>query len=272
MDPEVAGSSPVGRPFMTPIESIILGLVQGFTEFLPVSSSGHLVLTQKLLGFKNLGNLLFFDIVCHLGTLCSIFVLFWKQIKETLKNRALFTEIIIATLPLFPLVLLIKPIKVMFDRVDLLGFFFLITAFILWLGVKKGYNKPLTNRPLIKDSLAIGLYQALALLPGVSRSGSTISGARLRGWPMEQAISFSFILGIVAILGSSVLEGYSFYKSTEPSAVGPLSLIIGFFVSFVSGIAALKILIRVATKKNLLPFAYYCLILGIVTLILFNYG
>lgn len=89
---------------------------------------------------------------------------------------------------------------------------------------------------------------------------------------MEQAISFSFILGIVAILGSSVLEGYSFYKSTEPSAVGPLSLIIGFFVSFVSGIVALKILIRVATKKNLLPFAYYCLILGIVTLILFNYG
>lgn len=254
------------------IEALILGIVQGFTEFLPVSSSGHLTLVQKLLGFNHLNELVFFDLICHLGTLVAIFVLFWTNIKETITDKDRLIELSVATLPLFPLVLLIKPLKELFDRTDLLGFFFLITAFILWLGVKKGYDKPLKPRPLIKDSLFIGLFQALALLPGVSRSGSTISGARLQGWPMETAIVFSFLLGIIAILGSSVVEILSIYKHGHIQPVGFYPLLIGFVTSFLSGLIALKILIKVATKKNLLPFAYYCLILGIATLIYFNYG
>lgn len=254
------------------IEALILGIVQGFTEFLPVSSSGHLTLVQKLFGFNDLSNLVFFDIICHLGTLLAIFVLFWTDIQETLKDKNRLIELFVATLPLFPLVLLIKPLKELFDRTDLLGFFFLITAFILWLGVKYGYDKPLDKKPLIKDSFKVGLFQALALLPGVSRSGSTISGARLQGWPMQRAIVFSFLLGIIAILGSAMVEALSLLKHGNNQPVGSIPLLIGFVVSFLSGIIALKILIRVATKKNLLPFAYYCLILGIVTLIVFNYG
>lgn len=251
---------------MNNLEALVLGLVQGFTEFLPVSSSGHLTLIQKLLGFKDLQGLIFFDVICHLGTLCSILVIFHKDVIETLKDKNRMLELFVATLPLFPLVLVIKPIKAIFDRVDLLGYFFLITAFILWWGTKKGYDKPLNKKPYLLDALTIGIFQGLALLPGVSRSGSTISGARLRGWSMPDAISFSFLLGIIAILGSSIVELATKSNSTP---IGILPLTIGFFISFVSGIAALLILIRVS-KKNLLPFAVYCLILGLVTLYIYG--
>ncbi|MFN4175011.1 MAG: undecaprenyl-diphosphate phosphatase [Parachlamydiaceae bacterium] len=248
------------------MEALILGLVQGFTEFLPVSSSGHLTLIQKLLGYKDLQGLIFFDVICHLGTLCSIGVIFHKEIVQAFKDKNRLIELFVATLPLFPLVLVIKPIKSIFDRVDLLGYFFLITAFILWWGTKKGYDKPLNKKPYLIDALTIGMFQGLALLPGVSRSGSTISGARLRGWPMQEAITFSFLLGIIAILGSSIVELVTKSNSTP---IGVLPLSIGFIVSFLSGIAALLILIRVS-KKNLLPFAVYCLILGLVTLYLYG--
>lgn len=256
---------------MSILEALFLGILQGLTEFLPVSSSGHLALAQHLMGFKNLADFVLFDLICHMGTLLAIATIFKKEILEAIKDRRLFGQVLLGTLPLVPLVLLIKPLKSLFERVDLLGYFFILTALLLWLGVRFG-NKPTEEkkeRPL--DPLYVGLFQALALLPGVSRSGSTISGARLLDWPVEKAITFSFLLAIPAILGAFTLEVYSFYKHPTPFE-GLTPLFIGFFSSYFVGLFALNLLIRTATKKNLLPFAWYCLILGFLTLALTHYA
>lgn len=256
---------------MTPFEALILGLVQGLTEFLPVSSSGHLALTEHLLGFTQLNRLVFFDLICHMGTLGAIFTLFYKEILETLKSPKLLGALILGTLPLFPLVLVVKPLKEIFDRLDLLGFFFILTSLIIWLGARLSSVK---KGPAPLDPLYIGLFQALALFPGVSRSGSTISGAQMLGWEPERAVRFSFLLAIPAILGGFTLEVWHLIKEvpSEPAtlAIAPLPLMIGFALSYLSGLAALKFLIVWVKKKNLLPFAWYCLALGIVTLLYFN--
>jgi len=148
---------------------------------------------------------------------------------------------------------------------------------LLWLGVKFGKDQiatksaPLEQKPKPLEPLYVGLFQALALLPGVSRSGSTISGARLLDWPIERAITFSFLLAIPAILGAFTLELYSFYKHPTPFE-GFTPLVTGFAASYFVGLFALNLLIRTATKKNLLPFAWYCLILGFLTIVLTQYA
>lgn len=254
---------------MSLLQALILGIVQGFTEFLPVSSSAHLSLTQYFMGFDSIQDMIFFDLVCHLGTLFAIFTLYKEQIFTLCKTPSQIKALILGTLPLFPLVLLIKPIKHLFDRLDLIGFFFLITALLIWLGNYLGDRVQRKETKL--DPLFVGLFQALAIIPGISRSGSTISGARMLGWNKEKAVTFSFLLAIPAILGAFVLEFFTLLKN-PPSDYSYLALIVGFSVSYVTGIIALKIVIRYATKKNLLPFAWYCLILGLTTLIYFNYG
>ena len=165
MVPNVAGSNPVDRPYVPPIEALVFGLVQGFTEFLPVSSSGHLALAEHFLGFKNLHQLVFFDLVCHLGTLLSIAVIFKQAIREALNSRSQLWAIFLGMLPLVPLVLFVKPLKALFDRLDLIGYFFLMTALLLWLGQRYGSTRPQARR---LDPLYIGLFQALAILPGLS--------------------------------------------------------------------------------------------------------
>jgi undecaprenyl-diphosphatase len=119
---------------MTFFEAIILGIIQGLTEFFPISSSGHLELGQYFLGFNHLENYIFFDLICHLGTLLALFLVFWKEIYGFFLDRKYLSHIAIATLPLFPLVLIIKPLKTFFDQPQYLGFCFLFTAFLLYLG------------------------------------------------------------------------------------------------------------------------------------------
>lgn len=259
---------------MTYLEAILLGIVQGLTEFLPVSSSGHLALVQALLGFKNLDRLVLFDLICHLGTLLAIFVVFAGAIRDLLlRNQWRFWQVVVGTLPLFPLVLLIKPIKSLFDRTELLGFFFLCTAFILYAGMRWG--KPRSEASLQqsrwRDALGIGLFQAVALMPGISRSGSTISGARLLGWTPQEAVTFSFLLAIPAILGSVALELLQIWKSSEP--VPPISVASygwGFLFSFLCGWVSLIILKRLVAKPQFIYFVWYCLAIGIFAIVYFN--
>ena len=214
MDPEVAGSSPVGRPFLkvpilTLLDAIILGIVQGLTEFLPVSSSGHLKLVQYFLGLQNLDRYIIFDLVCHLGTLLAILIVFFRSIKQLVStNKTLFWQVVLGTLPLFPLVLMMKPIKAAYASPSYLGFFFLMTAAILFLGCRFGKIVSTAEREKHswRDALLVGMWQAIAILPGVSRSGSTISGARLLGWNANDAVTFSFLLAIPAICGGTILE------------------------------------------------------------------
>ena len=259
---------------MTTWQAFLLGLIQGITEFLPVSSSGHLVLSQYLFGFEHLEDYILFDLVCHLGTLLAVFYVFYSQIKESFHNTNRFWQVVLGTLPLIPLVLIFKPIKALFDQPFLLGPCFLVSSLLLFTSIY--WKIPFISkihRGKWQDSVAIGCFQAIAILPGISRSGATISAARLLGWNKEQAIQFSFLLAIPAILGGSVLEGWKAYH--EPinllSTINPKIFIIGFVTSFIVGLGALRLLIRMVIQDKWNYFAWYCLIIGITTTIYFNF-
>ena len=252
---------------MTMLDAIILGIVQGLTEFLPISSSGHLHLFEYFLGFEGLDRYIPFDIACHLGSLLAIILIFYRQIISLfVENKTRFLQIVLATLPLFPLLLLLKPIKAVYAAPKYLGFFFLLTAFILFLGERFGRQKPVVvqEKNRWRDAFFIGLWQAIAILPGVSRSGSTISGARLLGWEMKNAITFSFLLAIPTILGATIVEFLNWYR--HPEGIADLALehyMVGFVVSFITGLLALKLLFYIALSDKFSYFAWYCLLLGI---------
>lgn len=262
---------------MSTFEAILLGIIQGLTEFLPVSSSGHLTLVQTLLGLEHLDRYILFDLVCHMGTLCSIFFIFYQPIISLFKtNRAQLGQIVIGTLPLFPLVLILKPIKAVFDSPEYLGYFFLITAVLLWLGIRFGSTESSQSLQTKKwrDPWIIGLFQAFAILPGVSRSGSTISGARLLGWGFQDALRFSFLLAIPAILGGTVLEAGQLILKPQDYPHANLDFVqygAGFLASFVFGYGALRWLMSMGTGNKFIYFVWYCLLIGFFSLWYFNH-
>lgn len=258
---------------MSIFEAILLGMIQGITEFFPISSSGHLLLCQKLMGFKNLENYLFFDLVCHCGTLLSVLFIFYRDILELLSDRRKFFQLLIGTLPLFPLVFILKPIKVFFNDPKYLGFFFLLTALLLYLGERfSSCAEKKDSEADFKDAFKIGLLQALAILPGVSRSGCTISGARILGWEIKHAITFSFLLSVPAILGGMCLEFYKLRaKSGEVLVEIDLSIYLAALAtSFLIGYLALKVLFQLAFSGKFKIFVWYCLALGTATLAFFT--
>lgn len=262
---------------MTTLDAIILGIIQGLTEFLPVSSSGHLKLAQSILGFEDLHKYIVFDLVCHLGTLLAIFIVFAKQITDALfSDRIRFYQVFLGTLPLFPLVLILKPIKAIYAQPEYLGYFFLLTALILYVGIKFSWQASSSKLQQNKwrDALLIGGFQALAILPGVSRSGSTISAGRLLGWGKVESINFSFLLAIPAILGAITLELLQLiHPSASLSDLPPVQwqqYLAGFLTSLGIGYLALLLLMKVAGKDKFMYFVWYCVFIGIVSLLYFN--
>lgn len=259
---------------MTTFEAIVLGIIQGLTEFFPISSSGHLTLAQNLFGLKNIENYVLFDLVCHLGTLCAIFLTFSSQIKNLFTtDRSKFIQIMVGTLPLFPLVLFLKPIEEKFGEPQYLGFCFFYTALVLFIGLKWGkeVSPKILEKKKWRDALTIGVFQAIAILPGISRSGSTLSGASLLGWNRQDAVTFSFLLAIPAILGGTALQLFKLY--IEPLAVPAVessSYFAGFLASFIVGYFTLSQLIKLAMKDRLMYFVWYCLILGLSTVLYFK--
>lgn len=259
---------------MTTWEAIVLGIIQGLTEFLPVSSSGHLELGQYILGFQDLHRYLLFNLICHLGTLLAICSVFFPQIKQSVTtHKTRFFQVMIGTLPLFPLVFLLKPIKAVFNQPNYLGLCFLFSAFLLFMGVSYRVRKQApSSQNRWKDSLTIGFFQAIAILPGVSRSGATISAARLLGWQKEEALSFSFLLAIPAILGGTILEALQLFLAPDTLSfpVTFTQFVAGFLASFLVGRLALRLLIRLLAQDQWVYFAWYCLFLGIITTMYFN--
>lgn len=258
---------------MTIWQALLLGIIQGITEFLPVSSSGHLALGQYFLGLENLHNHVLFNLICHLGTLLAIFCLFFPLIKESLttsKNR--LWQIILGTLPLFPLVLVLKQLKILFDHPQFLGPCFLVSASLLFISLHWRFPFNRQNKGHWQDPLTIGIFQAIAILPGISRSGATISAAYLLGWQKQEAIQFSLLLAIPAILGGIALEGWQTWQISDSvlSAANPWTFIIGFFTSFLVGYFSLKVFIRLVIQDKWIYFAWYCLLLGICTTWYFN--
>lgn len=250
---------------MSYLETLFLGIVQGITEFLPISSDGHLAIFQALLG-KPLDSIQL-TIALHLGTLASILVIYAKDLPIFWTRPRILLATIVATLPLIPMGLFVKDqIEAAFNQPIWAGAGLLFTALLLSLipRVERG-ARPL-EEITCRDALLIGLFQALAPFPGVSRSGSTIFAGLLSGLSREAAANFSFLIAIPAISGATVLYGRKiFLEGAGNLAIGPMLL--GVVVSFLVGLAALKLLLRLVVRRKLAVFAWYCAVLGISTII-----
>jgi len=259
---------------MTTWQAFFLGLIQGITEFLPISSSGHLALGQYFLGFENMQDYILFDLVCHLGTLTAIFYVFFPLIKESLNPyHSRFWKIVIGTLPLFPLLLILKPIKSLFDQPQFLGPCFIVSAALIFGSLYCRFPSRSQKQSRWQDPLTIGVFQSVAILPGISRSGATISAAQLLGWSKEKAIQFSFLLAIPAIFGGAVLEGWQAWQSPTVtlSTLDLWSFFVGFSTSCIVGSISLWALIRLVAQDKWGYFGWYCLALGIATTLYFNF-
>ena len=250
---------------MNILEIIILGIIQGITEFLPISSSGHLVIAQNILGIKSPGNTL--EVLFHFGTLMSVVYVFFEDIKQIFltmneKNNQLFIfYIIIATLPAILAGLLLKDyfLKI-FDNVHLVGLALCSTGFLLIFSKRFKNNQKEIS---FSSSIAVGVAQAIAIIPGISRSGSTISICMFLGIPPKEAARFSFLLSIPVILGASFL-GYLEIESNN--IFNNLTLTVAITTSFVTGVLALKILLKILEVGRFYFFGFYCLIAGVSTI------
>ena len=264
--------------------AMLLGLVQGIAEFLPVSSSGHLLLIQKMFGITE--GALFFTVMLHLATLVAVFIVYWPTLLELIKKPFQKTVglLIIATVPAVLIAILSKkiaPVAAFFDAADAgqyLGFGFLLTSLLLFIsdhirhtktnedGEKvESKGKKLKNMQ-VTDALIIGCMQGVGVLPGVSRSGSTISGALFAGLNRKTAADFSFLMSIPAIIGGAIFE----VPDAIRTGLGDLhwtTLVAGMLVAGITGYFAIKIMINAIKKKKLIGFVIYTAVLGTLVLV-----
>lgn len=255
------------------LSAAILGLVQGLTEFLPVSSSGHLVLGQRLLGINEPEML--FDVALHIGTLAAVVVVFWRDLWSMLRGLwardargreglRLLMLVVVGTVPAALVGLLFKDLfESLFASVAAVGAALLFTGCILMSTRLAGPAKRGVMATGPGRALWVGVFQALAITPGVSRSGSTIAAALLAGMDRDLAARFSFLLSVPAILGAMLLQ---LIHLDRAAPVGMSALIIGGAVAAVSGFLALKLLIRLVRGGRLHLFAWYCWALGLAAL------
>lgn len=269
---------------MNMLQAVLMGLLQGLTEFLPVSSSGHLIIGGELLGIPQNGILL--EVALHFGTLVAVCIFFWPQIRDIIvsffavllrkktkdkqvilkrrKDLLLLLCIIVASIPTAIIGLVIQHYSdTLFTSVKLVGALLLVTGLLLWLTPRKPVDKP---KPVtVKKSLIIGLVQGFAVLPGISRSGSTIAAQLFMGISREEAARFSFLISLPAILGATLLEALKMKSGGISAELFPA--IIGAIVAGVTGYFALRFLIKLLNKGKLYYFSIYCWILGLVALI-----
>jgi undecaprenyl-diphosphatase len=249
---------------MTYLEAAFLGFVQGATEFLPISSDGHLKLAERWLGFEKAN--LAFDVALHAGTLLTVVVAFWKDLLLALRDRKLLLAIVVATLPLIPIGLFAKPlIEITLDSITATAVGFLITAAFLFMSSRFDSGVRPLEQVRLRDAAVVGFFQALSPAPGISRSGSTIFGGMVTGLSRESAARFSFLIAVPAVSGAIVLHARELWKN-EHGAIDPGPTIFGAFVSFIVGLIAVRLLILLVIRRQLSGFAWYCLLLGLVLL------
>lgn len=272
---------------MTILEALILGIVQGLTEFLPVSSSAHLVLVQHLLGFKE--PMVFFDVVLHLGTLAALFVYFGADIAHLLRDsiygifylvrRRPMTQIaeiaphsrwalgiLIASLPTGFMGIVFKDwFESLFGSLQAVGVALFGTSAILWLTRYFQKNERGIEKLKYADFFFIGFFQGVAIIPGISRSGSTLAASLFRGFKREEAFRFSFLLAIPAILGAGLVELKEGLSAGQESWA---SLGVGFLAAALFGYFSIFLVSRLVRQGKLHRFTFYTLPLGILTLFL----
>jgi len=273
---------------MSVLDVIIQGIIQGVTEFLPISSSGHLAVVQYVFGISSEESL-FLTTVLHLGTLVAVFISFFDIIKRICievarifidifkgrfsfkwlnGSRRLVFMLIVASIPLVGAYFLSSFVdRIMaYGNIIIVGICFIFTGILLFIASKKKKCNLFEEDMKVGDALLIGLTQMIAVLPGISRSGSTTSVGILRGFNKEFMVMFSFILGIPAILGAAA--SLFMDKTAESITVGTPLLIIGFLTSAVTGIVSIKLINFLVKKNRFTVFAWYLLIIGAATIII----
>ena len=268
---------------MSYFEAIILGLVQGLAEFLPISSSGHLALLQQAFGIHE-DKVLLFAVLLHVGTLISVFIVYWKDIWELIMElcltirdlctgkglrlaerpiRKLGVMIIVATIPTAIIGLVFSDFfDSLYNSVIPIGVGLIITGFLLIFAEKKGEGNRGIQQMNFRNAIFIGLVQGVAICPGISRSGSTLFGSLICNLDRKFAVKFVFLISIPSILGSAVLEAPAALEAGVTAAeVGPV--LVGMLVAAVSGLVAIKTMIKIVSDKKLSYFSYYVWALGL---------
>ena len=263
----------------------LLGALQGVTEFLPVSSSGHLAVFQRFFGLGEVD--MFFDVLLHFATLIAIIVFYRYEILDMLREiggffhdlkhpnpdagepkpaRRLVLMIIIATLPLFIVLPFNDKIETLSNNTLFVGIAFLITGVILYLSDRLPQGRKSAGSMTVVDSVKIGLAQAVATLPGISRSGSTIAAGMATGLDRGFAVNFSFLMSLPAVLGATILETKKAVEAGIDTASLP-AYIVGMVIAGVVGYFAIRLLKMLAEKGKFGKFCYYCFGIGILTII-----
>lgn len=268
--------------------ALFLGFVQGVAEFLPISSSGHLSVFQHFMGLTNVGeDNLFFDVLLHLGTLAAVFVAYWGEIKALILeaftmvglrklprgekpdqlSRRMILFIIVATLPLVAVLPIKDKVESLYNNTFFIGGAFLLTGTLLFLSdrLNRG-GKDLKNATII-DALLVGVGQAIAVVPGLSRSGTTISCGMARGFSREFAVKFSFLMSIPAVLGANILSLIDAVQAGIDWSLMPM-YIGGVISAAIFGYLAIWLLKFITKKGSFGGFCYYCWGAGLVTLTL----
>ena len=254
---------------MTVFDALLLGIIQGLTEFLPISSSGHLVIGQELLGISVPGNA--FEVIVHLGTLVSVLIVFWRDIYDILKSlnskvtKTYVLTIIIGTIPAAFIGIGLgdkigaayEDIRVVATALVFTGLFLLLTKFI----------ETKTNQISVGKGFLIGLTQALAIIPGVSRSGITISTGMFLGVAPEESAKFSFLLAIPAIAGAGLITTIDLVGSSDIGISIQIGLV-GFLSSLIIGWISLKVLIGLIKTGKFYWFGIYCILIGLISWII----
>ena len=257
---------------MDTLQAILLGIVQGITEFLPVSSSGHLQIAKELLGVE-LQNNITFDVTLHAATVLSTMVVLWRELWQLVKGcfsrrfnqeQAYVLKVVLSMIPAGVVgVLFADEIEALFSSLWFVGLMLLLTAALLSFAY---YAKPRPKQEIsYRDAFIIGIAQAAATMPGLSRSGSTIATGLLLGNEKSSVANFSFIMVIPVILGKMLLDILS--GEMASMAVPTPALVSGFLAAFLSGALACKFMIEVVKRGKLIWFALYCAVVGLVCLV-----
>ena len=273
---------------MTLFSSVLLGVIQGVTEFLPVSSSGHLAIAEHLLNVSGVSSVPpFFDVLLHLGTLFAVFAAYWEDIRDMILEffygvsdlvhrttpsrvppaRRMILLIIVGTLPLFAVLPIKDTIESLGDNMYFVAFALLSTGCLLFASDRVRRGRKTEKSATMLDALLVGVGQAVATCPGISRSGTTITAGCFVGFDRKFAVRYSFLMSIPAILGANILSLKDALEGEILWAEVPVYLV-GVAVSAVVGYACIRLIKLVADKGKFGFFAYYCWLAGIVTLAL----
>lgn len=251
-------------------QAMVLGLVQGLTEFLPVSSSGHLILTRELMGLNDGSSFLLFDVMAHVGTLVAVVIVLYKPIIELFKKPYKnLLMLIVATIPAIIIGFTCKDvIEEYFSTAKYLCFFFAFTAIIMLVSEFVARRNKAPKDLSWGGAVAMGLMQGIGVLPGVSRSGSTIFGGTVSGTDGKKIATFSFLMSLPVIAGSLLLSIIDVAKAGSIGSVDWFSMLIGACTAFASGYIAVRAMLKLIAKAN---YKWFSLYLGIVAILTFSF-